>query len=199
MIRAQTGNTLLVSLLLLLILTLVAVGSIGGVSLGQKMASNYENRALAFQAAEAALAEGERAADLLSQGFNEANFAAGCTGDDCFTPACNDGKCFNGTFSSGSLCQLDNTATDPANVDATWTSANRAVDSTQTFPELEVAPKYIIEFRCFVVADPDAAATPSVPPPYDTDWAYMYRISSLAQGANGGARVVLQSTYKVVQ
>jgi Tfp pilus assembly protein PilX len=38
-----------------------------------------------------------------------------------------------------------------------------------------------------------------VPPPYDVDWAYMYRISSLAQGANGGARVLLQSTYKVVQ
>lgn len=199
MIRVQTGNTLLVSLMLLLILTLVAVGSIGGVSLGQKMASNYENRALAFQAAEAALAEGERAADLLSQGFNEANFAAGCTGGDCFTSTCNDGKCFSGTFSAGSLCQLDNTASDPATLDATWSNAGRSVASTQNFPELEVAPRYIVEFRCFVVADPDAAATPSVPPPYDADWAYIYRISSLAQGANGGARVLLQSTYKVVQ
>lgn len=199
MMQPQRGNTLLVSLLLLLILTIVAVGSIGGVSLGQRMASNYENRGMAFQAAEAALAEGERAADLLSQGFDEGNFAAGCTGDDCFTAVCNDGKCFNGTYSAGSVCNLDNTAADPATVDATWTSNNRSAASTQNFPDLSAAPRYIVEFRCYVQADPDSAATPSVPPPYDADWAYMYRISSQAEGANGGARVLLQSTYKVVQ
>jgi type IV pilus assembly protein PilX len=198
MMQAQRGNTLLVSLLLLLILTLVAVGSIGGVSLGQRMATNYENRGVAFQAAEATLAEAERAADLLSQGFDEGNFAAGCSGDDCFTAVCNDGKCFNGTYSVGSVCNLDNTAVDPATVDATWTS-NASSASVQNFPELTAAPRYIIEFRCYVQADPDSAASPSVPPPYDVDWAYMYRISSLAQGANGGARVLLQSTYKVVQ
>ncbi|MBK1874668.1 pilus assembly protein [Marinobacter sp. 1-3A] len=199
MMKAQSGNTLLVSLLLLLILTLVAVGSIEGVSLGQKMASNYENRGKAFQAAEAVLAEGERAADLLSQGFDEAHFASGCSGDDCFTAACNKGKCFSGTYSAGNLCTLDNTAAGPATLDATWASNALSTASTQNFPDLSVAPRYIIEFRCFVVADPLAAGTPSVPPPYDADWAYMYRISSLAVGANGGARVLLQSTYKVIQ
>lgn len=197
--QSQRGSTLLVSLMLLLILTIVAVGSIGGVSLGQKMASNYQNRGVAFQAAEAALAEGERAADLLSQGFGEANFDAGCSGGECFTAVCNGGRCFNGTYSVGAICSLDNTAADPATVDATWTSSDRSVVSAQNFPELAAAPRYIIEFRCYVQADPDSGATPSVPPPYGADWAYMYRVSSQAQDANGGARVLLQSTYKVVQ
>jgi type IV pilus assembly protein PilX len=199
MMQSQRGNTLLVSLLLLLILTIVAVGSIGGVSLSQKMASNYQDRQVAFQTAEAVLAEGERAAQFVSQGFNEADFAAGCgSGGDCFTDVCNGGKCFNGTYSSGSACVLDNSS-EPHKDPTTWSSNARSVASNQNFPELTNKPRYIIEFLCYVVADPAAAATPAVPPPYGADWAYMYRISSFVEGANGGARVMLQSTFKVLQ
>lgn len=54
-LKQQRGATLLVSVIFLLIMTVLALGSIRGVSLQQNMASNMYDRDLAFQSAEAAL------------------------------------------------------------------------------------------------------------------------------------------------
>lgn len=53
--KQQRGATLLVSIIFLLIMTVLALGSIRGVSLQEHMATNLYDRGLAFQSAEAAL------------------------------------------------------------------------------------------------------------------------------------------------
>lgn len=55
----QNGSALLVSLIMLLLLTLVAVAGMQGTILQERMTGNLRDRDLAFQAAEAALREGE--------------------------------------------------------------------------------------------------------------------------------------------
>lgn len=57
--RQQNGSVLLVSLIMLLLLTLVAVGGMQGTILQERMTGNLRDRDLAFQAAEAALREAE--------------------------------------------------------------------------------------------------------------------------------------------
>lgn len=55
----QKGSVLLVSLIMLLLLTLVAVAGMQGTILQERMTGNLKDRNLAFQAAEAALRDGE--------------------------------------------------------------------------------------------------------------------------------------------
>jgi len=55
----QHGSVLLISLIMLLLLTLVAVGGMQGTILQERMTGNLRDRDLAFQAAEAALREAE--------------------------------------------------------------------------------------------------------------------------------------------
>ncbi len=55
----QSGAALMVSLMILLVLTLIGVTSMSGTILEEKMASGVRNQNLAFQAAEAALRDGE--------------------------------------------------------------------------------------------------------------------------------------------
>lgn len=59
----QTGAVLAVSLILLLIVTLVAVSSMQGTALEEKMAGNARDRNLAFQTAESAVREAENIID----------------------------------------------------------------------------------------------------------------------------------------
>lgn len=57
--QGEQGFVLVVALILLLILTLLGLASIQSTSLEEKMAGNQRQQALAFQAAEAALRQGE--------------------------------------------------------------------------------------------------------------------------------------------
>lgn len=57
--KQQQGATLLFALVLLLLMTVLGLSSIRGVSLQERMASNLNERDLAFQAAEAALLAAE--------------------------------------------------------------------------------------------------------------------------------------------
>ncbi len=55
----QQGVVLVISLIMLLIMTLLAIGSMNTTVLEEKMAGNYKDRNMAFQAAEAGLRAGE--------------------------------------------------------------------------------------------------------------------------------------------
>ena len=57
--RRQEGMTLIVVLILLVVLTLLALTSLRGTLLEQYMSTSQVDRSLSFQAAEAALREGE--------------------------------------------------------------------------------------------------------------------------------------------
>ncbi|VAW91556.1 hypothetical protein MNBD_GAMMA21-1084 [hydrothermal vent metagenome] len=58
--KGQTGSALIVSLSILLVLTILGVSSLRTTSLEEKMAGNSRDAQTAFEAAEAALREGER-------------------------------------------------------------------------------------------------------------------------------------------
>lgn len=59
----QKGSTLIVSLIMLLLISLIAVGGMQDTILQERMTSNSEGRGMAFEAAEAALREGESDVD----------------------------------------------------------------------------------------------------------------------------------------
>ncbi len=58
--RKQRGAILVVALIFLVVMTILILASIRGTVMQERMASNLYDRSLAFQAAEAALREGER-------------------------------------------------------------------------------------------------------------------------------------------
>lgn len=84
---AQRGVSMIVSLVLLVIVTLLALGSLRGVVLQARMSGTTTDRSLAFQAAEAALRDAERSAALVSSSSFP---AGGCTNGYCATPVATD-------------------------------------------------------------------------------------------------------------
>lgn len=62
--RSQRGATLIVALVMLLLISLLAIGGMQGSILQERMSSNAHDGALSFQATEAALRQGEN--DILS-------------------------------------------------------------------------------------------------------------------------------------
>lgn len=81
--RHQRGISLPVSLILLVVITLVALGSMRGVVLQSRMSGTTHDRSLAFQAAEAALRDAEARAATATPASFPAN---GCSGGYCAQP-----------------------------------------------------------------------------------------------------------------
>ena len=79
--RRQRGVVLIVSLIMLLVVTLLAVSSMQGTSLEEKMAGNTRDRNLAFQTTESAIREAETYIEgIISLGsFNGADGLFGLT------------------------------------------------------------------------------------------------------------------------
>ena len=67
--RDQRGIALATALILLIVVTLLGMAAVRGTIMQQKMTSNYYDRELAFQAAEAALRQGETAVTASSGGL----------------------------------------------------------------------------------------------------------------------------------
>ncbi len=80
----QRGFSLIVSLIMLVLITLVALGSMRTVALQSRMSATTHDRNLAFQAAETSMRDGEAlAAATTPAAFPVTN----CTGIYCSTPA----------------------------------------------------------------------------------------------------------------
>lgn len=220
--RTNQGVALPVALIFLLVLTVLGVSSLGTNVFEEKMAANSLNRELAFQAAEAALREGERhveaTPDIFLQVFYDGGSPDGAAppndGDTCVNAYCtptNQDAVFDPTKKPGDAGYLYDrwvhldTSTDPNNLEV-WTTAGRHIEYTNySALSLSAAPKFIVEFMGHWVP-PTGSACDGVDPdllpdaPND-EWPYcpndpgMYRITALAETA-AGARVMLQSTYR---
>jgi type IV pilus assembly protein PilX len=83
--RAQQGIALIVVLILLLVMSLLAIVSLRGTMMEERMSANMADRSLSFQAAEAALRQGEQLAAL-----HPALPANGCAAGVCAMPAPSD-------------------------------------------------------------------------------------------------------------
>jgi type IV pilus assembly protein PilX len=168
--RAQGGIALVVVLVLLLVMSLMAVLSLRGTLLEERMSANMMDRSLSFQAAEAALREGEAYAAT--------------------KPVLPASGCSNG------VCAIAAPTDTPRWKDATvWANARSAVVNVGG---MTATPRYIVELladnvpahgTCTTSEDvsPDAACTGTE---------HRYRITARSQAA-GRAEVMLQSHYAV--
>lgn len=171
--HAQRGVALAVVLILLVVITLLALAAMRGTLLEQRMSSNVVDRGLAFQAAEAALREGEALA-----ASKPVAPTSGCTNGICGIP--------NST-----------SATDNARwSDVNWQGNSRA--ATVDTAGVGATPRFMVELlqsglptggECTTDLDlsPDAACTGD-----ET----IYRITARSVAADR-ADVTLQSTYIV--
>ncbi len=174
----QRGVALVVVLLLLLVVTLLALASLRNTLLEERMSASVLDRSLAFQAAEAALREGESVAATRP----EPAAGLGCVSGLCSAP-------------------------DPTNPsdNARWLAAGFWADGSGTWREATVEigaatvrPRFIVELldtglpaagECTTSIDmsPDAACSGST---------NRYRITAVS-GDEGRADVMLQTIYMV--
>lgn len=182
--RAQEGIALAVVLVLLVVVTLLALAAMRGTLLQERMSSNVIDRGKGFQAAEAALRQGE------GQAAENPRLKAGFP-----TAGCGTGEW------QGYCAQPDPTDTSATGDNARWDDANWEANSRPSTVEVGsagTAPRYMVELlqtglpatgSCTTDLDvsPDASCTGD-----ET----IYRITARS-AADGRADVTLQSTYVV--
>ena len=203
------GSILIISLILLLVVTAIGVSSISSTGVNEKLASNYSDHGLAFQAAEAALAAGEQRATDVSDILNATGLDGipglmdpDCT-VDCFTTICKSGLCFNGTYpatdaagASAGICDTTPLDNNLWVTPETWQTSSRYTEHSADIDGLFQQPRYIVEFMCYTLVDPELEPD-NFPPDYNNEWAYTYRITAYGVGRNDRSKSMLQSTFKV--
>lgn len=163
---AQRGSALLVSLVILLVMTLLGVQSMNSTLMEEKMSGNYRDNQLAFEAAEAALREGERA-------------LKGFLGPP---EATNNGA--NDVWTYGSVVGADY-------VDTSWWTANGKTVTQIGSKTLAYPAMYIIQEQQRVRDSGKLAVGSNAEP----ERRYFYRVVARGVGASGNAEVLLQSTF----
>ena len=173
----QLGISLIIVMIFLVILSILGVTGMQSSSLRSKTARNEADRALAFQAAEAALRDGELDVKNLKAN-NTACVAAsaGCrieniSRGDGFVTSCNLGLCDSRAFTTPVWEDTAKWSTTGASVAyGTFTDA-------AAIPVVGQQPRYILEY--FPLGD-----------------SVVYRITAVGFGANTSTQVMLQSAVK---
>ncbi len=206
-LRCQNGATLVFAMIILAVTSLLAVASMRSSNLELKMAVSARDRAVAFQAAEAALA-------LAEQSVLDANYVMDdfmcrdASSARCFNAACNNGLCFTGDLSNAvnmDDCRIAKPSTSAeqwplkthwANNGANLPKVQVAQVDTGDLTQLDTTPlavPYMVEFLCFTERDSDTA--------YDENnrngGVPLFRVTVKAKGAAGLSSVMLQSIFKV--
>ncbi len=165
--RRQRGVVLVVGLLLLLVMTVLGVTTIKSTILEEKMAGNLRDKDLAFQAAEAALRDGER----LVRCNNCALDINGLTG-------------LNMDCSSSGLC-VANGELDPVADLRSGAGLEYGVytGATALPDDYSSSPRYVVEGIRYW-------------PPGAPGWKVVYRITAIGHGGTSQATAVHQSVYK---
>ncbi|MFC5569443.1 PilX N-terminal domain-containing pilus assembly protein [Lysobacter yangpyeongensis] len=167
--RQRGAATLITVLILLLVIALLGLASLRGTLMEERMSSSVRDRGLSFQAAEAALREGELLAST-----KPALPASGCSKGLCAKP--------------------DPTAAPVWEDEAVWTDAPETLVNLGT----ETArPKFIVELLANNVPPRGSCTTEHViGESACSGTESRYRITALSR-ANGRAEVMLQSIYAV--
>ena len=168
--RAQRGVALAVVLILLLVMTLLALASLRGTLMEERMSANLMDRSLGFQAAEAALREGEALAAV-----KPPVPAAGC--------------------SNGICAKVDPAASPRWQDETVWSNARVAVVN---LGGITARPKFFIELLADNVPARGSCTTSEDVSPDATcsGTEHRYRITARSEAA-GRATVILQSNYAV--
>lgn len=185
--RNEGGFVLVSAVIFLLVLTILSLSSMSTTILEEKMAGSYRDRQLAFEAAEAALRDGERDVFGSLRISGDSNFLAGC-GDSTAAPS-NVGLCTVETDGTPVWVDFENDTIKKA----AWVSGEDenhsvkygAMTAATELPEVAKQPRYIIE----VMRLPNQQRKLNAPQTYK----FAYRITAVGFGRRASTRVVLQS------
>ena len=201
--RGQRGAILIISLMFLVVLTMLALTTMGSISLEERMAGQYRDLNVAFQAAESAIRDAER--DVWGTGTITATprapIISGRTGFGDGNDAPN-GTCTNSssaTYGRG-LCYASATGPFPphSTVDLTVDLSGTTIPvpygrytGATALPSVSAQPRYIIE-----AIWKDIVPTPTLqslsPVAGVTNY---YRITALGYGVNQNTKITLQEMY----
>jgi len=183
--NTQKGVVLISSLVLLLIMTLLGVTAMNTTTLQEKMAGNNLDRERAFQAAEAALRDGEQFLEDIPAIYSPLSTSVNdnCNNGLCTKREDNIGFDFDAAEGDAGWYEerwLDDTLD-------VWNSGAKHRVYTTTIAGVSTSPKYIIELLNTV----DCPG--SITGANDCE---IYRITALAHGGTTNSRVMLQTTYR---
>lgn len=169
--HTERGAALIVALVLLLIMTLIAIGSSRTSVLQERMAGNLRQGNVAFEATETTLRVGEQWIENQVGGARPV--AVSLT--SCSSSPCN-------VLSLGSLNPV---------LDSTWTGANSGEVRTATgaMNSLSNAPQYFVEQQQIV---PDSLTTGTST---DASARIYYRVTARAVNDTANAESILRSVY----
>ena len=197
--RRQRGAILIISLMFLVVLTMLALTTMGGITLEERMSGQYRDLNVAFQAAESALRDAER--DIWHTGTASATKRAaaisGRTGFGDGSDTAN-GSCSTDTGLIGrGLCFANAEGPFPpylnADLGPTSTIAvpyGRFTGAT-ALPGVSAQPRYIVEaIWKNIVPTPTLQSLSPV-----ANVTTYYRITSQGSGVNPNTRVTLQEMY----
>lgn len=176
--RKQRGAILVVALIFLVVMTLLILASIRGTVMQERMASNLYDRSLAFQAAEAALREGER---FVLESSPKPT-AIGCTSGNCTKPEAGDTPVWQD--------------------EDIWEDAHSTADGhghVIQIGDLPVPPTFLVELLADDMPEVNLCESTAIDPDapcYSGPEGLRYRITARS-GEEGRAVVILQSVYAV--
>lgn len=163
----QRGSTLIVSLMILIVMTLIGLTGVMTSTLEEKMAGNTRDQALAFQAAEAALRDGE-------EYFN----------DQIDSPAVSFNGATPGLYANGD-------APNPLD-EATWDDARVYSGDIEG---VKSQPRYIIEVAGTVGSATEDLNIGSYGDASGLGNVMAVRVTARGIGGSGNSSVILQSNY----
>lgn len=174
----QIGAVLPITLILLVLMTLVGVSTLSTSVTSERMAGNYNEANIAFQAAEAALRDAEQ--DLRCEGCRDSDAVAlhaisGLTG---FSDDCSQGLCFSGSTSVEVLEGSDGNGNPLLNKFLSYGDKTGSTDVSGVTNQ----PKYIIEGK-------------KVWPPGAASWKYYYVITAVGTGKTTHSKVILREKF----
>jgi type IV pilus assembly protein PilX len=175
--RNQQGVALATGLVILLIVLLVGVTAIQTTTLDEKMAGNELDRNRAFQAAEAALRDGEHDISTSGRISGLVNFTEDC-GASTTASTADDGLCYK---AGGYTTPIWTTASMTAAPSVAYHQVTLPSDTTG-IAGVSAQPRYLIE------------GFSETPP--GSGLQYFYRVTARGQGASPNTVVWLQSVYK---
>lgn len=178
--KQQEGIVLFMSLIMLLLLTVLGVSSIQTTTLQQRMARNANDSSLAFQAAEAALRDGE---DLL-----EGLTSLGDFGD----PAQDN---LSANEANGYYYEEEPGVAPNWKALGDWSGASGFRDSEIKITSVATQPKYIVEHVKTVVSDADALNLDNIGQDTGSGRTEVFRVTARGTGATATAQVMIQGTY----
>jgi type IV pilus assembly protein PilX len=174
--RSQ-GVVLIIALFVLVAITLLSVASMESLGLGERMAGNFKDRQLAFQAAEATLRDAESAISTNTVGpfipFRAVEFTEACANKLC-----------KAVLGSTSIASTFTTAQWASNTQ-TWAMGSQT--GAASISTVASTPTYLIEFLGTAQPIVDSGQ-PCVA---------VFRLTARATGANPSTNVVLESLFRL--